>query len=185
VSTQIAQLVVLFVAKVNASSREPESLEEVPDALRDGTQEDDWTSWLIRGSDNAARIEALEKRLGAPFPPSFREFLSRYSFPAFEFGSLMFFANTGKEVFWELGTKLFADPYLSPFLLKAGYIQIGNPWFYNYDPVCFESKAKAAEGRIVQIDHEAILCFEKLPIVRGIAPSFVEFMRNVIERADA
>ena len=184
-SMQIARVVDLFVETVNASSRDLESLDDVPEALRVGTQQNDWTSWRIKDSDNAARIEAVEKRVGMPFPPSFRDFLSRYSFPAFEFGSLMFFANTGEDVFWELGTNLFADPCLSPFLLKAGYIQIGNPWFYNYDPVCFESKAKAAEGRIVQIDHEAILCFDKLHIVRELAPSFVKFMKNAIERADA
>jgi hypothetical protein len=41
------------------------------------------------------------------FPASFQYVLANCSLPAFEFGSLMFFANTGEDTFWELGKRLF------------------------------------------------------------------------------
>ena len=155
------QLVDMFVERNNASHREPQALE----------------GWRIRRSDNVARIGVLEKRTGVRFPPSFRDLLSRYSFPAFECGSMLFFANTGEDVPWELATRLFLDPHLSPVLLRAGYLQIGNPAFFNYDPVCFAPGKATEERRIVQLDHETMLQFGKLRIVREIASSFIELMR--------
>jgi hypothetical protein len=110
------------------------------------------------------------------FAASFRYFVANYSFPAFEFGSLMFFANTGVDTFWELGTRLFQDQHMSPQLLKAGFLQIGNPFFYNYDPVCFDCNSPRIEKRIVQLDHEAILQQGQLTIVKEIAPSFVDVL---------
>jgi hypothetical protein len=104
-----------------------------------------------------------------PGTPSYRDLLVRYSFPAFEFGPLMFFANTGEEIRWELATKLFADRFMFPKLLEARYIQIGNPYFDNYDPVCIESPPGVAEGRVVQLDHEEILIRDERQIVREIA----------------
>jgi hypothetical protein len=70
---------------------------------------------------------------------------------------------------------------MSPALLSAGFIQIGNPYFYNYDPVCFDCKLGAAEPRVVQLDHEAILCNSKIQIVREIAPSFIDILKGAIE----
>jgi len=180
----VAELVDAFVEKVNTSSREPEALEDVPDALRDGPSDDGVTSWRIKRSNNIERINALEKRMRIEFPPSFREFLSRYSFPAFEFGPILLFANTGEDLFWELETRLFLDPHMSPVLLHAGYVQIGNPYFYNYDPVCFSPGAARHERRIVQLDHEAILQSGALRVVSEIAPSFVRFMNGALKHTD-
>jgi hypothetical protein len=36
---------------------------------------------------------------------------------------------------------------MSPHLLTAGFLQIGNPFFYNYDPVCFDTKSPRIEKR--------------------------------------
>ncbi|HMK23065.1 MAG TPA: hypothetical protein VK466_12085, partial [Terriglobales bacterium] len=110
---------------------------------------------------------------------------SSYSFPAFEFGSFMYFANTGHDTFWELGTRLFADPHMSPFLLEAGFLQFGNPHFYNYDPVCFDTNGRTEEYRIVQLDHERILQKHGLNVVKPIARSFVEVLQKSIDRTDA
>jgi len=109
-----------------------------------------------------------------------RYFVANYSFPAFEFGSLMFFANTGVDTFWELGKRLFQDQHMSPHLLKAGFLQIGNPFFYNYDPVCFDCNSPRIEKRIVQLDHEAILQQGQMTVVKEIAPSFVDFLHTVV-----
>ena len=114
-------------------------------------------------------------------PPS-SCFVSRYSFPAFEVGDLMLFANTGQSVRWELSDRIFADPYMSPVLLKAGFIQIGNPFFDNYDPVCFDTNAAKREYPIVQLDHEVTLQSGGVKVVKQIAPSFIDF---VIAIADA
>ena len=110
------------------------------------------TGWRIVADDNSARIAILQNRVGRRFPPSFLDFISRYSFPAFEFGPLLFFANHREETYWDLSRKLFLDPVMSPLLLSAGFIQIGNPFFYNYDPVCFDCNLETTESPLVQLD---------------------------------
>jgi len=45
---------------------------------------------------------------------------------------------------------------MSPLLLEAGYIQVGNPFFPNYDPVCLAPSESGREGAVVQLDHEMI-----------------------------
>lgn len=174
-------LVEAFVTKANSGPREPQSIKDVPGYLRDtvaGASEpiDGWTHWRIVRRDNSTRVERLQARIERPFPPSFRYLLDNYSFPAFEFGPIMFFANTGEDTFWELGKRLFQDPHMSPHLLKAGFLQIGNPYFYNYDPVCFDGHDPRIEKRIVQLDHEEILQRGEMTIVKEIAPSFVDLM---------
>jgi len=184
----VATLVDAFVEKVNTEPREAEPPDEVPAFLREkpaGQSEwgplSDWTSWRIVRRDNAARIDELEQRTGHTFPPSFQYFLANYSFPAFECGPVMFFANTGEDTFWELEKRLFEDPHMSPALLRAGLLQIGNPFFYNYDPVCFDCKGPRFEKRIVQVDHEEILCNDRIQVVKEIAPSFPDLLRALLD----
>jgi hypothetical protein len=182
----IDRLVDSFVSKVNAGRREPEFLRDVPVGLRlplldeFGMEDDLCTDWRIIPAPNASRIASLEQRIGKHFPPSFRGLVCRYSFPAFECGPLMFFSNTGEGLFWELEDKLFLDPVMSPALLLAGYIQIGNPMFYNYDPVCLEARSEGKEGPVVQLDHEEILCYRRPVVVRNVAPSFVDLLQAII-----
>ena len=180
-------LVDAFVQKINSQPSEPEPVDEVPAFLRANAVTDSlpetlegWTGWQIVRCDNSARIDALQNRTGKPFPPSFQYFLANYSFPAFEFGSLMFFANTGEDTFWELGKRLFQDKHMSPQLLEAGFLQIGNPFFYNYDPVCFDCKSPRIEKRIVQLDHEATLQHGEMKVVKEVAPSFVDFVQAAL-----
>ena len=97
----------------------------------------------------------------------------------------MYFANTGHDNFWELGKRLFTDPHMSPQLLEGGFIQFGGPYFYNYDPVCFDTNGASDEYRIVQLDHELILQFSELKVVEEISYSFIELLKMSIERPDA
>jgi hypothetical protein len=125
-------LVDAFVRKINSQPREPEPVDEVPAFLRAAAVADSlpetlvgWTGWRIVQCDNSARIDALQNRTGTPFPPSFQHFLAKYSFPALEFGSLMFFANTGEETFWELGKRLFQDKHMSTQRLEQVFSKSG------------------------------------------------------------
>ena len=112
------------------------------------------TGWRIVADDNSDRIADLQERIGRRFSPSFLDFVSRYSFPAFECGPILLFANHREGSFWDLSGRLFLDPGMSPLLLSAGFVQIGNPYFYDYDPVCFDCNLGTTETRLVQLDHE-------------------------------
>jgi hypothetical protein len=184
--SDVAALVDAFVEKVNRGPRHPEPLANVPAYLRAASTNpsedivDGWTGWRILRQDNSARIAELERRLGRGFPPSFRYLLANYSYPAFESGSVMFFANSGQDTFWELNDRLFRDKEMSPRLLDAGFLQIGNPHFYNYDPVCFDCNGSTTECRIVQLGHEQILQNGDLTPTKEIASSFASFLHATI-----
>lgn len=186
-TSNLPSLVDAFVQKINSNPREPEPFDNVPEFLRESAASDPasepidlWTSWRVVRGDNSARIKQLEQQTGRPFPPSFQYLLANYSFPAFEFGPMMFFANTGEDIFWELGKRLFKDKHMSPHLLRAGFLQVGNPFFYNYDPVCFDINSPRIEKRIVQLDHEAILQHREMKIIKELAPSFVDLVEAAL-----
>lgn len=52
----------------------------------------------------------------------------------------------------------------------------------DYDRICFDlgSRKKAADYRIVKIDHEEILCHNRLRIVGELAPSFRALIQRTI-----
>src|SRR5262249_14888255 len=104
----ITALVDQFVQKVNARRHVPLPPKDVPAFLRRpfaGEDAEIYTGendWQILATDHATRIVQLETRISRPFPRAFRELITRYSFPAFDCGSLTFFANTGHELSHEL-----------------------------------------------------------------------------------
>jgi hypothetical protein len=170
------------VEKLNASGRDPLDDVEVPSYLRDGGPDQHGQyNWRITRSDSLDRLTPFFKKLPRPFPPSYISLISRYAFPAFEWYSMMFFANTGEDIEWELTKKVLGDKYLSPILLENGYLQFGNPCLYNYDPICFDaSKNNGQECRIVRIDHEAILCNSEIAVVQEISSSFLKIAENYL-----
>jgi len=69
---------------------------------------------------------------------------------------------------------------MSPVLLKEGYIQIGNPHEYNYDPICFAAMSSSGEPPLLQLDHEVTLQFGKIRAVKTVAPSFVHLLKGLV-----
>ena len=139
----------------------------------------------IREQDNRLRLELFEKKLSKRLPQSFETFLSRYSFPGFDILGISLFG-------WDSE----ANPYteevsaakgsLSELMLPAGYVQIGRPDSGNFDAMCFDlnDKKQNREHRIVQIDHEDILCNWKVRISGELCPSFVKLMECALASTD-
>lgn len=184
-SQELTSLVDAFVERVNTRRRHRLLLKQVPPFLRQPSSDENdddgvSTDWRIVRVDNAASTASLEDRIGKSFPPSFRNLIARYCFPAFECGPLFLFGNTGENTLWELSSTLFHDPHMSPVLLKEGYIQIGNPHEYNYDPICFAAMSSSGEPPLVQLDHEMTLQFGKIRAVKTVAPSFVHLLKGLV-----
>jgi hypothetical protein len=126
----------------------------------------------IRPEDNLARMHALEGKLPKRLPQSFATLLSKYSFPSFNAGGITFF-GWGPDRMEFSGSALPAKGSLSELLLPAGYVQIGRPDTGDFDAVCFKlSTNQNREYRIVQADHEEILCNFRVTIRRELCPSF-------------
>lgn len=131
-------------------------------------------------------LAALESRLPGLLPPSFRSMVLRYRFLAFEVKPLWFFGNTGEETTEEWRVALSADKFLSHTLLMHGYVQFARLDTGSYDPICFDTKRGRSDGEypIVWIDHEGILCNDKILIRGEIAPSLADFVQNYLTKVN-
>lgn len=185
INIEVNNLVDLFVRKVNNSDKEPVYYSESSPSILVGTPDDyDFSQWEIKPASMSSSINALEQRLGQKFPVSYCSLVSRYIFPSFVFNKILLFGNTvdSKDIY-ELKKRLFADLYLSEFLISKGFIQIGIPASGIYDPICFDANTEDhIEFPIVQLGHEAILQAEKVKIVKHIANSFLDLIKNFCEK---
>jgi hypothetical protein len=174
-----------FVAAVNAAKREPLQSEEIPSRCRrprEGYLPEDWDSdWQIVPSTNADWLPELENRLPFRLPPTFRSLVSRYLFPSFDAGPIQFYSVGVEEPYTEFRSAVFGDRFMSPFLLKNGYVQFGRPAGGSYDPICFDFtiSRRKSEPPVVHIDHEEILCNERIRVIESLSPAFHLFVEDL------
>jgi len=138
----------------------------------------------IREEDNKARLESLEAKLPKRLPQSFGSLLSQYSFPAFDVEGISLFG-------WESASNAYTDEAsaakgsLSELLIPAGYVQIGQPDTDSFDAICFDlnQKCQNREYRIVQVEHEQILCNWRVKVSDEPWPSFIKLVEHVLSGA--
>src|SRR5215469_8736506 len=139
----------------------------------------------IRGEVNTARLLMLEEKLPKRMPQSFESFLSRYSFPTFDVLGITLFE-------WESDANKYiveasaGKNSLSELLIPAGYVQIGRPDTGDFDAICFDlnRQAQNREYRVVQVDHEDILCNWKVRVTSELWPSFIKLAESALSSDD-
>ena len=139
----------------------------------------------IRSEDNASRLRIFEEKLPKRMPHSFESFLSRYSFPAFDVLGITLFE-------WESDSNKYIVEASSPknslseLLIPAGYVQIGRPDMGDFDAICFDLNCQAQnrEYRVVQVDHENILCNLKVRVTGERWPSFIKLVESALSSKD-
>jgi hypothetical protein len=175
---------------MNRSDLEPHPGKDVPPALRTGyadgypsDHDDADYVWRIMSAASTPWLDSFEALLPCPFPPSFRSLIRRYVFADFEVGPLWLPANTGEPLFYELSTFFVKDAHLFGTLIQNGFLPFARPDTGCYDPICFDTKRKLTHGEfpIVRVEHEAILCFDRIGSVWDVAPSFLDFVINSVE----
>ena len=139
----------------------------------------------IRGEDNAPRLLMLEEQLPKRMPQSFESFLSRYSFPAFDVLGITLFeweSEANKYIVEASAPK----NSLSELLIPAGYVQIGRPDGGDFDAICFDlnREAQNREYRVVQVDHEDILCNWEVRVTGELWPSFIKLVESALSTDD-
>jgi len=139
----------------------------------------------IRGEDNATRLLAIEEQLPKRMPQSFESFLARYSFPEFDVLGVTLFeweSDSNKYIVEASAPK----GSLSELLIPAGYVQIGRPKSGSFDAICFDlnQQAQNREYRVVQVDHEDILCNWKVRVTGELWPSFVKLAESALSSDD-
>jgi len=139
----------------------------------------------IRAEDNKCRLRNFEEKLPKWLPQSFGSFLSRYSFPAFDVLGITLFE-------WESDSNKYTTEAAAPknslseLLIPAGYVQIGRPDSGKFDAICFDLNQHAhnREYRLVQVDHENILCNWKVRVTGERWPSFIKLVESALSSKD-
>jgi hypothetical protein len=139
----------------------------------------------IREEDNKSRLNMFEEKLPKRLPQSFASFLSRYSFPSFDVGGIALFG-------WDSDSNAYTEEAsapkgsLSELLLPAGYAQIGRPDGGDFDAICFDlnEHRQNREYRIVQVDHEDILCDRQVRVSGELWLSFIKLVESVLSSTD-
>jgi hypothetical protein len=140
---------------------------------------------VFRKVESAPWIDALETRLPRPLPVSFRSLVTPYLFPSFTVGGLDFFANKGDGSDDEFSAAIFHDQFIADAAFKSGYIQFARPDGGSYDPICFDARHSLSnrEFPIVRLDHEDILCRERIHSIAAISDSFYRFVADLVSGA--
>jgi hypothetical protein len=140
---------------------------------------------LIQRIDEAPWITELEQRLPKRLPASFRSLVTRYAFPPLRVGELSLFGNMGTDDVDELNVAIFRDQAIAECTLGAGYIQFARPATGSYDPICFDARRSVTnrEFPIVRLDHEEILCHERIRVLETLADSFYRFAADIVARS--
>jgi hypothetical protein len=130
-------------------------------------------------------LEPLYAKLPTRFPKLFELLILSYRWAEVDLMTYRLLANSPGPDLAGLLEQMSKDPAIWGALLPAGYIQFGKGPDMDYDPVCFDIKSRKKNGdcRIVKIDHEEILCNNRIKLVAELAPSFRHLVLQTIEQA--
>ena len=131
----------------------------------------------FRRVENAFWVDEFEAKLPKHLPASFRSLITRYSFAPFDCGALSFFAKLGDGSNEDLSVAILRDRFISDATLQAGFVQFARPSCGSYDPICFDTNRSRSrrEFPIVRLDHEAILCRDRIRVIETVEDSFLKF----------
>jgi hypothetical protein len=143
---------------------------------------DDFVNSLNRNGGNILKFDGIDwidpilKRFPAKYPPSFLSLISRYVYDSFDINEICLFANHGDKSHYDLSEAVFKDKLIFQTTTANGFMQFSKPSDGSYDPICFDirKRKKFGEYKVVRLDHEKILQFEEIKVVKNIAESFVE-----------
>ena len=130
-------------------------------------------------------LESVYAKLPARFPPLYEQLVLSYRWLEVDLQLYRLHANPPGPGLSGLLGRILKDKFLSGLLLKNGFIPFGKGTDMDYDPVCFDLRArkKNREFGIVKLDHEEVLCNERIRVVAKLAPSFEQLVRQTIDAA--
>jgi hypothetical protein len=140
----------------------------------------------VRQATDRASLESLYATLPFRLPPLYEQLILSYRWAEVDLNGYRLLANPPGEDLSGVLSESLRDKHLFPTLLKHGYLQFAKGEDMDYDPVCFDCKRRRKNGDspVVKIDHEEILCNERLVVVRETAAGFRELVQQTIQAAE-
>jgi hypothetical protein len=132
-------------------------------------------------------LNPLYDKLPARFPPLFERLVLSYRWAEIDLQLFTLLANPPVPDLSRFFEQISKGPALWAALIAAGYLQFAKGPDMDYDPVCFDIKSRRKNGdcRIVKIDHEEILCNNRVKVVAQLAASFEDLVKDTIRKAEA
>ncbi len=154
------------------------------------TEPDEFGSieWRPRKQQSGrSQLEPLYSKLPARFPPLYEELILSYRWAEVDLRTFRLLPNPPGENLTGLLAEIERDHAIFQNVIPAGYIQFGRGPDVDYDPVCFDLKLRTngKDYRIVKLDHEQILCNDRVKIISVVAPSFRALVEETIKRAES
>jgi hypothetical protein len=139
-----------------------------------------------KANTEVERLEPIYLKLPARFPPLFERLVLSYRWAEIDLQSYRLLANPPGPDLNGLLQQMSKDLILWNCLLRSGHIPFGKGPDVDYDPICFDigSRKKNGDCRIVKIDHEQILCNDRVKVIAELAPSFEQLMLRTIDKVD-
>jgi hypothetical protein len=136
----------------------------------------------VRQNTDQAMLDRLYASLPARFPPLFEQLVLTYRWREVDLRLYRLCGNPVGSDFSGLLRNMHYDRFIFPFLLRNGFIPFGKDPDIDYDPVCFNLRVrmKNREFEIIKLDHEEILCNERICVVAKLAPSFEQLVNETI-----
>ena len=147
----------------------------------------DWSQPLwrpVKYVTNRSALDAVYQHLPGRFPNLFEELLLTYRWADVELDRYRLLANPPGEGLSGLLHAIQHDQIMFGVLSANRYLQFARGGGDSYDPVCFDlSRRFKGDCPIVRLDHEFILCNERIVVTKELAETFRELMIETIERA--
>ena len=143
--------------------------------------------WRPKGViTNKELLEPIYSQLPRPFPPLFQRLVLSFRWAEVDIQLCQLLANPPGPDLSGLVQEMSRDRTFWKYLRAGGYIQFGTGPGGDSDPVCFDTSSRKSNGdcKIVKIDHEQILCYDRVKVVAEVAPSFRELMLRAIDKAN-
>lgn len=131
-------------------------------------------------------LSELYRDIPGPLPPLFERLIRTFRWAEVDIGRCRLLASLPPGL-RGLSFEIHRDDHLFRALTAAGFVQFGRGPDFDYDPVCFDVRSRRPDGdrRITKIDHEEILCNDRVVEVAEIAPTFRRLVEWVCADAAA
>lgn len=143
---------------------------------------DGWATWRpMRVQTSPNVLKTFYETVPGPLPPLYERLILTYHWGEVDLDRYRLLPNFPPPLDGLIKV-MKADAVLFRVLSSNGFVQFGRGPDIDYDPVCFDLNARAADGdcAIVKLDHEEILIRERIRVVAKVADTFRQLVLQTI-----
>lgn len=137
--------------------------------------------FVIFQASEPSSLAPIYSLIPGKFPPLYEELVLNYRWPRADVGRYRLLANPPGKDHGGLLEEICRDKALFDFCTRHGYVQFGRGPDICFDPICFDTNNGTDRKNfpVVQLDHEEILCNDRLRVVQVLARNFEELVLSV------